>query len=232
MPIDDDRQSRCIGLVGGLGPESTITYYKRLVALFRENERALHLKISHADIGHVGRLVMSGDNRALADHLASHFESLAGAGADILGISAVAPHVCVDELAARTPLPVVNILEEIQANAEVREADRVVIFGAASTMRTRLFGALPAEKVAMLGEENFDFVASAYMRIASTGEATPGDIDRLREIAADAVKSRGAKALLIAGTDLSHLFEHGISCPVIDVTSIHVESFYLKAISD
>ena len=91
-----------VGLVGGLGPESTIDYYRRLLESWSTVDRATSpgLVIDSLDVQRALRLVSS-DRGALVDYLAESVNRLAGAGADFVAITANTPHIVFDELSAR-----------------------------------------------------------------------------------------------------------------------------------
>ena len=96
-----------VGIVGGLGPESTIDYYRRILEAWEREDpsTAPSIVIDSLDVGRALRLVES-DRPALIEYLLGSLRRLAGAGVDFVAISANTPHIVFDELAAQsTELP-------------------------------------------------------------------------------------------------------------------------------
>src|SRR5215468_3522063 len=99
---------RNLGLIGGLGPGSTVHYYKELV-----KSTPGELLIIHADMDRVLGDVQRGDRAALASYFARLIERLARGGAEVAAISSITPHFCIRELLPISPLPLVNIIDTI-----------------------------------------------------------------------------------------------------------------------
>jgi len=98
-----------VGLVGGLGPESTIDYYRRILEAWEriDSSTAPSIVIDSLDVRRALHLV--GTNRAaLTEYLLSSLHRLAGAGVDFAAMTANTPHIVFDELAARSPIPLVS----------------------------------------------------------------------------------------------------------------------------
>jgi aspartate racemase len=83
-----------VGLVGGLGPESTIDYYRRILdAWAREDPTtAPSLVIDSLDVGRALHLVDT-DQSALVAYLLASLHRLAGAGVAFAALTANTPHL-------------------------------------------------------------------------------------------------------------------------------------------
>src|SRR5437868_15546398 len=99
-----------LGLIGGLGPGATIHYYRELA-----KAQTGEMLIVHADMKRVLGDVERGDRAGLAAYFAGLIERLARGGADFAAISAITPHICINELQKISTLPLVNIIEEVRA---------------------------------------------------------------------------------------------------------------------
>ena len=112
---------KIIGVVGGLGPESTIDYYRLLIAAYRElrpDGSYPRIMIDSIDMKTVLGLVESGDLSRLAEHIAEAVTSLAAAGAQIGLLASNTPRVVFDEIQRRSPLPLVSIVESARDAAQ------------------------------------------------------------------------------------------------------------------
>ena len=100
------------GLVGGLGPESTIDYYRRILEAWRQHDPSSSpsLVIDSLDVQRGLQLVAS-DRAAFTDYLLESIRRLAAAGVDFIAITANTPHLVFDELAAHSSVPLISIVE-------------------------------------------------------------------------------------------------------------------------
>jgi aspartate racemase len=120
---------RCIGLIGGLGVGAAIHYYRELARMHTARGRVLNLVMVHADNNAVREAIEAGDKRGLAAYLADLTGRLKAAGAEFAVVPAVAPHIAIAELIELSPLPIVNLVSEIQRGIEARRLRRVALFG-------------------------------------------------------------------------------------------------------
>src|SRR5215831_20440483 len=107
---------RMLGIVGGVGPESTADYYRRLIGRWRERG---------PDGTYPSILLDSLNSKPALDvllegHLAptvSLFDAsvarLAGAGARLGLIASVMMHLAFDRVAATAPIPMLSILDAL-----------------------------------------------------------------------------------------------------------------------
>ncbi len=74
------------------------------------------------------------DRPALIEYLIASLCRLAGAGVDFAVITANTPHIVFDELAARSPVPLVSIVEVCAQEAQRRGLNRLALLGTRFTM--------------------------------------------------------------------------------------------------
>src|SRR5258707_12149927 len=129
---------KVLGIIGGLGPESTIDYYGRIIALYRERtgDGSYPQFIINSINMKKGLDFMEAGNLAdMAEYLLEEIGKLARAGATFGLISANTPHIVFDEVASRSPVPLISIVEVTCAAAKARNLKRVALFGTRYTMR-------------------------------------------------------------------------------------------------
>ncbi|MBN1977572.1 MAG: aspartate/glutamate racemase family protein, partial [Anaerolineae bacterium] len=109
-----------IGLIGGIGPESTLDYYARIIDAFRAGEAEPdypEIILYSANLTELMAILKAGDRAELADWLVDKAQSLHRAGADFAAIGSNTPHVVFEEVAARSPIPLVSIVEATRQKA-------------------------------------------------------------------------------------------------------------------
>ncbi|MGA7274711.1 MAG: aspartate/glutamate racemase family protein, partial [Candidatus Udaeobacter sp.] len=112
---------KSLGIIGGLGPESTIDYYERIIALYRERTRDgsyPRFIIISVDLKKGLDFMEAGDLAGMAAYLLEGIGKLADAGADFAVISANTPHIVFDEVASKSPIPLISIVEATCAAAK------------------------------------------------------------------------------------------------------------------
>jgi aspartate racemase len=124
-----------VGLVGGIGPESTIDYYRRILAAWEREAPGTSpsIVIDSLDV-RLGLRLVEKDRPAFIDYVVASVRRLAGAGVDFVAMTANTPHIVFDEIAARATVPLVSIVDACAEEARRRGLNRLALFGTRFTM--------------------------------------------------------------------------------------------------
>lgn len=218
-----------IGLIGGLAPRAGIFYYEQLQARHASVGAELDLTLRHADVARVLEYINTGDRLGLGEYLGSLSNQLFDAGADVVAVSAIAPHLAIREIKTVANGPVVNVLEAIPETLRAAGLDRVAIFGNRAVMDSNIYEAVDAANVVRLDPEVAASVHEMYTDIALTGKRnTPVEVEFLSAVADEAM-ANGAQALLLAGTDLSSFYsEAPPEFPYVDLAHVHIRQIMAR----
>lgn len=220
--------SRTVGLVGGLGPESTIDYYRRILAAWSrvDPSSAPSIIIDSIDVQLALRLVAV-DRPALVEYLLDSVHRLAGADADFIAITANTPHIVFDEVAAQSPLPLLSIVETCLEEARRLGLRRLLLLGTRFTMEASFYHDVFARngmEVIRLEDADLTWVHDRYV-----GELLAGDFrDSTREAFVALVERVREQAnldgVILGGTELPLLLKGPriADLPVLDTTALHV----------
>lgn len=219
-----------IGLIGGIGPAATDFYYRRLISIFAAEKTPLELTIAHADVptllGNLGR------NDA-ASQVAIYMKlthRLASAGAGCVAVTSIAGHFCIEAFKAVTPLPVIDMISEVNQAIGQSGYQRLGILGTRTVMETRFYGGISGAAIIPPEGGDLDAVHQAYVTMAAAGVAT----DAQRGVFVDAGRKMleaGAEAILLGGTDLALVLgELEAAFPVVDCAGIHADAIAKVAI--
>src|SRR4051812_37082360 len=131
---------KTLGMVGGLGPESTIDYYRRILQAWAHVApgSAPSMVIDSLDVQRGIQLVQH-DRAGLIDYLLGSLRRLAGAGVDFAVLTANTPHLVFDDLAAQSSVPLLSIVEACAAEARRRGLTRLGLLGTRFTMEAPFF---------------------------------------------------------------------------------------------
>src|SRR3954447_15845357 len=87
---------KTLGMVGGIGPESTIEYYRFILDGYRARATdgsAPRIIIDSLDVNRGIAMLEANDLPALADYISDSIAGLARAGAEVALIAANTPHI-------------------------------------------------------------------------------------------------------------------------------------------
>jgi aspartate racemase len=223
---------KILGMIGGTGPESTIEYYRRLIAAYhaRVSETgAPPIIINSVDNKKLVKWFTAGELARVIDFLAAEIERLARAGADFALIAAVTPHLGFDKLQQRASIPLLSIVEATADAATKAGLRRLALFGTRFTMEAALFPEAFAQRgmaIVVPNEKEGEFIHEKYM-----GELFVGQIlDETRTAFFDIVETlkqrNNVDGLILGGTELSLILREPTAAglPVLDTTQIHVEA--------
>src|SRR5438270_11587406 len=133
---------KTLGMIGGVGPESTIDYYKNIIAMYRERKRDgsyPQFVINSINLQKGIDFLEVKNLPGMTDFLLDEIEKLPKAGAEFGIIAANTPHIVFDEIAARSPLPLISIVEAACAYAKERGLKRLAPFGTRYTMQADFY---------------------------------------------------------------------------------------------
>lgn len=220
---------KTLGLIGGTGPESTIEYYRLLVAKYREQAdgHSPPLIITSVDLKQMVEWMTAGNLAAVTDNLAAEFERLRNAGADFAALTANTPHIVFDELKQRSPLPLISIVEATCEEAQSRGLKTVGLFGTRFTMQAPFYPAVFSRagiKLVIPNDTEQDYIHEIYLGELLKDLFLPETRARLLEIADEMKRRDNIEGLILGGTELPLVLradEHN-GMPLLDTTRIHV----------
>jgi aspartate racemase len=103
-----------IGLVGGLGPEATLEYYREIIDVFKGTDTSLNypeIIIYSVNMSELIGMMKRKEYDRVVEYLLAVIESLKKAGAGFAAMTANTPHLVFDDLIKKSPLPLVSIVE-------------------------------------------------------------------------------------------------------------------------
>jgi aspartate racemase len=217
------KQTRCLGLVGGLGVGAAVHYYKGLAKAHASQGLPLDLVMAHAETDRIFEYLQNGDRLGMAEYLAVFAHRLKAAGAEFLAVPAVTPHFCLRELVAISPLPVMSITEPLIDEIRTRGVRRVAVFGTRFVIESKLFGLVEGVDFCQPTAEETEYIHATYKMLAQSGRGTEEQFTGLTRLAHILRERESADAILMAGTDLSLLFsDANTDFPSIDCAALHI----------
>jgi aspartate racemase len=222
---------RILGLVGGVGPESTLDYYRRLVDGYTARQPGRHprLLINSLDGGALFPDILGGHVERIAAVVRPAVAQLAAGGAGLGMICSVATHQAFELVADGSPIPLLSIIDATVRATQAAGATRPVLLAPRITAEGAFF-ARPFERagIELVRPELGDIavVNDIYVNELVAGEFRPESRVRLLAIFDALRRDRGADAMILGGTELSLLLPEPayLGAPVLNAAAIHVEA--------
>jgi len=230
---------KTLGIIGGLGPESTIDYYQKVIALYRERTGGRgypEFIINSVNLKKGLDFMAANDLAGMADYLLEAIFKLARAGADFGLIAANTPHIAFDDVAPKSPIPLISIVEATCAAAKARKLKRLALFGTRYTMQASFYPKVfSREGIELLVPESNDqdYIHDKYMNELVPGKFLPETRAGLLAIVDRMKVKSDIDGVILAGTELPlilHDPKHD-GIPFLDTTKIHCEAAVAEMLS-
>ena len=228
-----------LGLVGGMGPESTIPYYHDIV--YGVNERIgekffPNLAIESVNVFDVLELISKEKYDDVFEYLMKAINNLAAGGADFAALTANTPHIIFDRLKEASPIPLVSIVEAACDEAVRQGVNKIGLLGTIFTM-TGDFFKKPFSKngieIIVPTKEEMEFInekISAELELGIVKEDTLLEFQKIIKRMKD---ENNIQAVVLGCTELPILLNDEVSpVPCLDTVKIHVQALINMIIED
>lgn len=220
-----------VGIIGGIGPESTVDYYKLIISAFHEKQADFgypEIIIYSADLSSLMKILDAKDWGGLTDWLLEKVVALQKAGAEFAVIGSNTPHIVFDKVKSRSPIPMLSIIEETRKNAQKRGFKKLGLLGTRFTMKSEFFKKPFIEnEMAVVVPEKADqeLIHHRLFSEIELGIIKDSTREELLSIVKKMIDKHLIDALILGCTELPLILtkdEFGI--PFLNTTAIHAES--------
>lgn len=223
---------KLLGIIGGIGPESTVDYYQTIVGLYRArkaDDSYPALLINSVDMSRLRKAFEAGDLGAIVDYLLPELQRLQRAGADFGLLAANTPHLVFDDLQQQSSLPLISIVAVTSEAAKARGLKRLALFGTRFTMTAPLYPEVfSRQEIAILVPDvaDQDYIHEKYLGELVNGIFLPETRAGLLAIVDRMAQQSGIDGVILGGTELPLILRepahNGI--PFLNTTRIHCEA--------
>jgi len=224
-----------LGLVGGIGPASTIEYYKSINEGY-QNSLANPAKcgenppmvIESINLSVAYDLVVKKDWSSFAKLFIESLSTLHNAGAEIAAITANTAHIVFDEVSSKSLIPLIGLVDETCKYALSQGCKKVIIFGTAFTMSSKMY----EDKFTKYGieaivpdEADQQTIHNIIFPNLVAGIVTDHEKTTILEIAKKMLSEQKADTLILGCTELPLIIEPAdLDTILLDTTKIHIEA--------
>jgi len=227
-----------IGIIGGLSPESTVSYYLHITRSYTDqfgDHSYPEIVISSVNTQKIHDWRSQDRWDLIIQELADHANLLKSAGADFGLIATNTMHIVFDEVSKLTDLPLLNVMDEVAQDLNKKGLKTVALLGTKFTMslpfykeRLKSCGIMPLVPNNEQQDEIHRIINEELFRgkILESSRAT-----YLKII--DSLAALGAEGVILGCTEIPLLIkpEH-CTVPTIDTALVHAQSALDRAISN
>lgn len=230
---------KIIGMIGGIGPESTIDYYKRLLDGTQKRnpgDPAPSIIINSIDLQKGLDLLGANKLHELTEFIVPEVMRLHGAGAEFGFLAANSPHIVFGDIDRRSPIPLVSIVEAACAEAKARGFKKLGLMGTRFTMHGSFYPEVFTREgigLSVPTADEQDYVHDKYINELIPGKFLPETREGLLTIARRLRDEERIEALILGGTELPLILtdSSSIGIPFLDTTQIHVNAILEMAMA-
>jgi aspartate racemase len=230
---------KTVGIIGGIGPESTIEYYRLLIAGYRERTRDdsnPSIIINSIDVNKLLDFMERRELDRAAEYLSVEVQRLARAGADFGLVAANTPHIVFDEVSSRSPIPLLSIVEATCEAARTLGLKRLGLFGTRYTMKARFYADVFSREgmtLIMPDDDEQAYIHDKYINELLKNIFLPETRERLLLIVDQLRARENIEGLILGGTELPLILNdvQDREIPFLDTTRIHVNAAVARLLS-
>jgi aspartate racemase len=230
---------KTIGIIGGIGPESTIEYYRLIIAAYREQRQDGNyppLLVNSINMKMMLDLIGANQLTEVSQYLLDEIKRMARAGADLGLLASNTPHIVFDDLQRQSPIPLVSIVEAACEATHALGLKKVGLFGTRFTMQGRFYPEVFSRRgIALIAPDpnDQDYIHGKYMGELVNGVFLPETRERLLRTVDRLLEHEGIQGLILGGTELPLILRNTTyrGIPFLDTTKIHVGQVVAQMLS-
>jgi len=230
---------KTLGIIGGVGPGSTIDYYRSIINAYRQQKKDgsyPQFIINSIDLKKEIEMIMANDLAGTVVYLLDEIQKLARAGADFGIIASNTPHIVFEDLQRQSRIPLLSIVEATCAVAKEMGFKRLGLMGTHFTMRGNFYPDVFSRQgmtIVAPALPDQDYIHDKYMNelvdqifLPETRAGLYAAIDRMK-------RDQGVDGIILGGTELPLILQdethHGV--PLLNTTKIHVDAAVRQMLS-
>ena len=230
---------RTIGIIGGIGPESTVDYYKEIITAFNNKYADLaypEIIVYSANLNELMGIVKSNNWPRLSEWLLEKISALHRAGAAFVAIASNTPHIVFDKIKSKSPLPLLSIVEATCNKANNMRLQNIGLMGTQLTMAEDFYKRPFISKgvsVVVPSANDQQFIHHKLLSEIELGIFKESTKAELLAIVKRMVDKDKIDSLILGCTELPLILtESKFDIPFLNTTAIHCEEIVSYCIND
>lgn len=227
---------KTIGLIGGMSWESTVTYYKIINEVVKEQLGGLHsakVLLYSVDFQEIEECQCNGEWDKSAEILITAAKKLEKAEADFIIICTNTMHKVVSNIQSEIAIPILHIAEATAEKLLEEKVNKVALLGTKYTMKQDFYKEKLIERgieVLIPNDDDIEIINKViYEELCLGIKSQESKTEYIRII--EKLKENGAQGVILGCTEIGLLLEQqDTTLPVFDTTQIHATKSAMFAI--
>ncbi len=219
-----------LGILGGMGPESTLLYYKEIASAYQKKDKNGYfpaLTIETVNIYEMLHYCSTKQYDALADYLLAGIFNLERAGADFAVLAANTPHAVFDILRQKAHIPLLSITEPVCNALNAAGIQKAAWLGIRMTMEQERFSVLFAEhgiQTVIPKEEERILIDRIIAQELEFGIVNDSSRAQINQIIGRMITEEHIEGVILGCTELPLLYANEkLPVPVFDTVKYHIQ---------
>ena len=131
-----------LGVIGGMGPLATVSFYERVVlntVAKCDNEHIDMVVLSHASMPDRTKCIIENRGGEFLEVIKKDFKILEDIGVEAVAIPCNTSHYFFDEFKKFTGLRIINMIEETILEVKKRGIEKIAVFGTLGTLNSKVY---------------------------------------------------------------------------------------------
>jgi aspartate racemase len=228
-----------IGIIGGIGPASTVEYYNGIIKGYQEltnDENYPQIFINSINMTEMLNYLVNSNREGLIDLLTAEIDKLRIIGADFVAVASNTPHLVIDNLIEKSLIPIISIVEETCKYAKIKALKRVLLTGTLFTMKNNFYEtAFEKYNIECIVPDDNDknVIHNIIFPNLENGIIIEKDKSVLKDLCNKIIREKKIDGIILGCTELPLILnENDFNVCVLDTVKIHVKSILKKMIQD
>jgi aspartate racemase len=224
-----------VGIVGGIGPESTIDYYKGIINGYRSLSNDVNyprIIVNSINMTAMLTLIDNKDYSGVTSLLLNAIVALKAAGASFAVIASNTPHVVFDDIKACSPIPIISIVEVTCNQALSLGLKKLLLIGTRFTMQNHFYqDEFRRHGIALAIPSSVDqeIVHNIIFPELEEGIVIPEKKARLVALCNEIIDKEQCDGIILGCTELPlMLHDEEFNIKVLNTAQIHVKTIVNK----
>lgn len=222
---------KTLGILGGVGPETTSVVYHSIIDLFKKEKEdkypsILIYNLPFPFVIEKEAIIEGRNSQKMIPYLIEGAKILEKAGADFIILPCNTLHKYTKEICEAVKIPFLSILEETAARLEKMNINNIGVLATETTVKDGVYNDI-------LKKNGINFLYPTRLEQNNINKIIVGLLNGKKnkpqekeiKMICSSLEKRGAKAILLACTDLQIITTNtNISLPIVDSTEILIKA--------
>jgi len=230
------KKKKVVGIIGGLGPASTIDYYKEIIREYKKHSNDYpEIIIYSLNMVEIMDYLALSDYDSLIKKIAEAINQMKKAGADFVAISSNTPHVVFNEIRKSSNLPLISIIESNVNETRKNGFTKVLLIGTSFTMKADFYrNGFANANIGCVVPNDYEKEAihNIIFPNLENGIVIPEDKEKLIKIIEKINCREKIDAVILACTELPLMIQKdNLKIPTVNTTKVHINEIVNKLLS-